>query len=95
MIVQIQGLKNGQNEKRKKNTNKKSAATPTFCKQNFSRIHHIDFVHTLCQFLFLCLKPGPRHTVNFGSEMVEALKVSIKNVYCSLNVEKVKEKRIF
>ena len=35
------------------------------------------------------------HTVNFGSEMVEALQVSRKNIFCSLNVDKIKEKRIF
>ena len=27
--------------------NKKPAATPTFCKQNFSTMHHIDSIHTL------------------------------------------------
>ena len=27
--------------------NKKPAATPTFCQQNFSTLHHIDFMHTL------------------------------------------------
>ena len=35
------------------------------------------------------------HTVNFGSEMVEALQVSRKNIFCSLNLYKIKEKRIF
>ena len=33
--------------------------------------------------------------MNFGSEMVEALQVSRKNIFCSLNVDKIKEKRIF
>ena len=32
---------------KKKFTNKKPAATPTFCKWNFSRMYHIDFIHTL------------------------------------------------
>ena len=32
---------------KKKFTNKKPDATPYFCKQNFSRMHHIDFIHTL------------------------------------------------
>ena len=26
--------------------------------QNFSQMHHIDFIHTLCQCSFLCLEPG-------------------------------------
>ena len=42
----------------KKNTDIKPAATPTFCKQNFSQMHQIDFIHTLYQCPFICLKPG-------------------------------------
>ena len=45
--------------KNKKNfTNKKPDATPYFCKQNFSPMHHIDFIHTLCQCSFVYLEPG-------------------------------------
>ena len=42
----------------KKNfTYKKPDATPYFCKQNFSGMHHIDFIHTLLSVpsLLLCL----------------------------------------
>ena len=35
------------------------------------------------------------HTVNFGSEMVQALQVSRKNIFCSMNKEKIGGKRIF
>ena len=35
------------------------------------------------------------HTVKSGSEMVKALQVSGKNIFCSINVDKTKEKRIF
>ena len=41
----------------KKITNKKPDATPYFCKQNLSRMHHIDSIHTLCQCSFLYLEP--------------------------------------
>ena len=34
-------------------TNKKPDATPYFCKRNFSRFHHIDFIHTLLSVLSL------------------------------------------
>ena len=33
--------------------------------------------------------------MNFGSEMVKAKHVSEKNIFCSMNKEKVREKRIF
>ena len=35
------------------------------------------------------------HTVNFGSEMVWAKHVSGKNIFCSMNKEKIREERIF
>ena len=35
------------------------------------------------------------HTVNFGSEMVLAKHVSGKNIFCSMNKEKIMEERIF
>ena len=35
------------------------------------------------------------HTVNFGSEMVLAKHASGKNIFCSMNKEKIKEERIF
>ena len=35
------------------------------------------------------------HTVNFGSEMVWAKHVSGKNIFCSMNKEKIMEERIF
>ena len=35
------------------------------------------------------------HTVNFGSEMVQAKHVSGKNIFCSMNKEKIREERIF
>ena len=38
-------------------TNKKPDATPYFCKRNFSRMHHVDFIHTLCLCSFPCLEP--------------------------------------
>ena len=39
--------------KKKKFNNKKPDATPCFCKQNFSRMHHFDFIHRghSCKFL--------------------------------------------
>ena len=36
-----------------------------------------------------------KHAVNFGSEMVKAKHVSGKNIFCSMNKEKIREKRIF
>ena len=36
-----------------------------------------------------------KHTVNFGSEMVQAKHVSGKNIFCSMNKEKIREERIF
>ena len=35
------------------------------------------------------------HTVNFGSEMVQAKHVSGKNIFCSMNAYKSRGKRIF
>ena len=35
------------------------------------------------------------HTVNFGSEMVKAKHVSGKNIFCSMNKEKIRGERIF
>ena len=35
------------------------------------------------------------HTVNSGSAMVEAKHVSGKNIFCSINKEKIREERIF
>ena len=35
------------------------------------------------------------HTVNFGSEMVQAKHVSGKNIFCSMNKNKSEEERIF
>ena len=35
------------------------------------------------------------HTVNFGFEMVQAKHVSRKNIFCSINKEKIREERIF
>ena len=35
------------------------------------------------------------HSVNFGSEMVQAKHVSGKNVFWSMNKEKIREERIF
>ena len=49
-------------------TNKKPAATPNFCKRNFSWMHHIDFIHVLCQCPFLCLELG-QHT--YGADQAE------------------------
>ena len=36
-----------------------------------------------------------RHTVNFCSEMAQAKHVSEKNIFFSMNVDKIKGKRIF
>ena len=36
-----------------------------------------------------------RPTVNFGSEMRSAKHVSGKNMFCSMNKEKIREERIF
>ena len=49
----------------KKFTNKKPAATPTFCKQNFSWMHHIDFIQTL--FSVPSLSLGPIRTTHVWS----------------------------
>ena len=35
------------------------------------------------------------HTVNFGSKMVQAKHVSRKNIFCSMDKEKIREKIIF
>ena len=35
------------------------------------------------------------HTVNFGSEMVKKKHVAGKNIYCSMNKEKIREESIF
>ena len=41
------------------------------------------------------LKISCTHTVNFGSEMVQAKHVSGKNIFCSMNKEKIRKERIF
>ena len=33
--------------------------------------------------------------MNFGSEMVQAKHVSGKDIFCSMNMEKIREERIF
>ena len=35
------------------------------------------------------------HTVNFGSEMLQAKHVSGKNTFCCMNREKIREEKIF
>ena len=35
------------------------------------------------------------HTMNFGSEMIQAKHISGKNIFCSMNEEKIREERIF
>ena len=35
------------------------------------------------------------HTMNFGSEMVQVKHVSGKNIFCSMNKDKIREERIF
>ena len=63
------------------------------------RCHANDFpcpnISTLDYLSSLAEKISSGHTASFGSEMVEALQVSRKNIFCSLNVDKIKEKRIF
>ena len=41
------------------------------------------------------LESVPIHTVNFCSEMVQAKHFSGKNIFCSIDKEKIREKRIF
>ena len=53
-ILKMVELKN-----RKNLTSKKSAATPTFCKQNFFHMHYVDFINTLLTTLSLLLLPNP------------------------------------
>ena len=38
---------------------------------------------------------GGLHNVNFGFEMVKVKHVSGKNIFCSMNEEKIREERIF
>ena len=35
------------------------------------------------------------HTVNFGSEMVQALQVYGKNIFCSMSKDKIEEEEMF
>ena len=52
-VLKMVQMKNNRNF-----TYKKPAATSAFCKRNFSPMHHIDFIHTLCQCSFLYLELG-------------------------------------
>ena len=64
-------LKMVQMKNRKNFTYKKPAATPTFCKRNFSRMPHIDFILTLLSEPSLLLSPICTTYVPPGFEIEE------------------------
>ena len=55
----------------------------------------ISAVYFYSIFFFCCCTRVLLPTVNFGSEMVQAKHVSGKNIFCSMNKEKIREERIF
>ena len=54
---------------------------------------NLDEKHASC-FLTQELEGLIQHTLNFGSEMVWAKHVSGKNMFCSMNVDKIRGKEV-